>query len=172
VYIIFITCLFLTKSSQCQQKEVLFQNKTYRVYTNLEDALKVNPDSVFGIELRSMGLKDFPVEILKFKNIEFIDLSCFYWYQVPEKLSTKQRIVLESALKRRGSELENVYNQNHIKKIPTEITKLKRLEVINITLCDIKLKTVKKLSDLIPKTIIIPSYETLKGINELQKKYN
>ena len=47
---------------------------TMRAYTSLEEALK-NPEKVIKLELRRKKLKSFPMEILKFPNLQYLDLT-------------------------------------------------------------------------------------------------
>jgi len=45
------------------------------VYTSLEDALEVHPDSVFNLDLSKTKFDSFPIEIFKFSNLTELSLS-------------------------------------------------------------------------------------------------
>jgi len=50
-------------------------SQTEPIYLKLKDAKLIHPDSVFYLDLSREGLKEIPIEILVFKNLNGIDLS-------------------------------------------------------------------------------------------------
>lgn len=72
-FVFWIICLCL--NSQAQQGYI---------YTSLDKALEVHPDSVFRLDLSKEQLKTFPTEILRFKNLTELDLSRNKLTDLPE----------------------------------------------------------------------------------------
>jgi uncharacterized membrane protein YobD (UPF0266 family) len=52
----------------------MFNPKLYHRYTDIHEA-SLQADSVRYLDLRSHNYRKFPIEILQFKNLEYLDLS-------------------------------------------------------------------------------------------------
>lgn len=101
------------------------------IYDNLEEALK-NPNSVYRLSLRGKKLKVFPAEILKFKNLQELDLSKNKLDSLPNEIGDLVNLqVLD-------------ISSNKLEAIPDSIGKLKNLR---------KLSAGKNEIGAIPRTI-------------------
>lgn len=102
------------------------------VYTSLNAASKVNPDSVKGLDLMSCGFKDFPKEILKYKNLIVLNIDAYNWSDVPDSLTVKQKKYFEKVKKNNTSLLpiDFFWKPSTIKKWPKEIKELKNLKYL------------------------------------------
>ncbi len=148
------------------------------VYTSLEEARKIHPDSVFGLDLVSCGLKDFPKEILNYKNLVVFDLSSYFWEQVQDSLSPKQK---KKLIRARAGMPENFcmykfWRVSTIKKIPKEIKNLKKLRYFTLG-HGVRIKHRKKffkIHQYLPNTVIYTGFEEdgnhQKNLDEI--KYN
>lgn len=110
---------------------------TTYIYKNLEDAL-VNPNQVFHLKLKRKKLKEFPLEVLKFKNLITLDLTknkiSSIPYEIKElkylktlKLNKNKFTVFPKAICLVTSIEQLEINNNSIVEIPKEIEKLKNL---------------------------------------------
>lgn len=138
-------------------------------------ANKVPPDSVKGLILISNNFKDFPKEIFRFKNLQYIEIGTYLWGQVLDSLTPKQRkkyIKLEKKVCDRCTVMK-YYKPNIIKNIPKEIVDLKQLEVIDCMGTLIKSPCeFKKIYDFLPNQVsIIPDIKLFQELNhnELNK---
>ena len=85
------------------------------VYNNLQEALQ-NPDKVYRLNLKGKKLKSFPMDILKFKNLQELDLSKNKLDSLPEEIGTLSNLqVLD-------------ISSNNLEYLPNEIGKLKNLK--------------------------------------------
>lgn len=102
-------------------------------YTSLIVANKVNPDSVIGLDLTSQGFQDFPREILKFRNLQYLNIDSYNWGQVLDSLTDLQRELYyqlkEQACDRCG--VMKFYKGSTIKTIPRRLKKLSKLEYVS-----------------------------------------
>jgi len=159
--------MFFFYSSFSQKEKIIsFQGKEYRVFTSLGDVENINPDSVLGLAIRYEKFNDFPIEIIKFKNIRFIDLNPCDQSEANKMgiLSLKQKQIYDSlniVYKNRG--WDGPMHKNKIKHIPKEISQLTKLETINIYSVEIKRREVKRLTKLLPNTYIyFPGFENIR----------
>jgi Leucine-rich repeat (LRR) protein len=115
---------------------------TYQEYTDLGEALK-NPDDVIKLNLRKQKLKGFPIEILKFKNLQYLDISKNKIEELPDSIVTlkdlQYLIVSRTGLLRLPQNigaLKNLrhlnVNQNEISVLPYSFGELENLEVADL----------------------------------------
>lgn len=147
---------------------------TMRAFTSLEEALK-DPEKVIKLELRKKKLKVFPAEILKFKNLQYLDLSKNDIKEIPAEIAELKNLQYFSisknsleALPIQIGELENLYylnaNQNELAVIPYQIGKLSKLKYLDLWSNNIEnfpneLKDLKSLKVLDLRVILIPDAE-------------
>ena len=147
---------------------------TMRAYTNLEEALK-NPEKVIKLELRKCKLKSFPMEILKFTNLQYLDLSKNSIKEIPVEISQLKNLQYFAISKNNLQEfppqigdLTNLFylnaNQNELTSIPPAIGQLVKLKNIDLWSNDIdsfpeELKNLKSLLVLDLRVILIPDAE-------------
>lgn len=167
-----IFLLFISLFSFGQKRTWVDSGKVYIIYTSLEEAGLANPDSVIYLELRSKGYIDFPVEILKYKNLEIIDLGTLYFNDVPELLNKKQLNKLERLKKKCNcNEPRSIeFNPNHIKKVPHGICELRKLRHLSLSGVHFKYKLLDDFEKLIPNTKIDPDKETIKIAKEIDQE--
>ena len=147
---------------------------TIHAYTNLEEALK-NPEKVIKLELRKSKLKSFPMEILKFTNLQYLDLSKNSIKEIPVEISQLKNLQYFAISKNNLQEfppqigdLTNLFylnaNQNELTSIPPAIGQLVKLKNIDLWSNDIdsfpeELKNLKSLLVLDLRVILIPDAE-------------
>ncbi len=150
---IFITVLFLLSCYCIAQQIFVFGDTVRGCYTNLGEALK-EPKKVKCLDLRSKGLKEIPIDIFKFINLEYLDLSSTY---IKDTVTYKNDSVHYNSNKYRSVDSYTptiTYNPNMIKSIPNEVLKLKKLKYINLVDTQILEKRVEELRKLMPNCVI------------------
>jgi Leucine-rich repeat (LRR) protein len=147
---------------------------TLKAYTNLTEALK-NPDKVIKLELRRNKLKSFPMEILQFKNLQYLDLSKNDIKELPIEIGQLKNLQY-FAISKNGleelppqiGELTNLFylnaNQNELSSIPPTIGKLIKLRNLDLWSNNIdrfpeELKYLKSLKIFDLRVILIPDAE-------------
>ncbi len=115
---------------------------TLTAYTQISEALK-NPDKVIKLVLRKQHLKSFPRDILKFKNLQYLDISKNSITELPDSiylLSDLQYFLCSKTglkvLPKEIGKLQNlVYvnlNQNDLSLLPPQIGNLQKLEILDM----------------------------------------
>lgn len=148
-------------------------------YLNLKEANQLNPDSVFYLDLSREGLKEIPVEILKFKHLKGLDLSNNKLDSLPANflfpkleilnLNNNKFRVFPSVICLHTSLSHLMIAKNHLSEIPSCIGELYNLENLEIwfNVITILPETLAQLNKL--KSIDI------RGMNyseEFQEKWN
>lgn len=111
-------------------------------FTSLDSALK-NPEKVVKLVLRKQKFEQFPSELWKFPNLQYLDLSKNKITEVPDSISFfKQLQILHLSknsiefLPREIGDLSNLMildiNQNELTAIPPQIGKLKKLRYLDL----------------------------------------
>lgn len=111
-------------------------------FTNLDSALK-NPDAVIKLNLRKKHLKEFPLQILNFKNLQYLDISKNKIKELPEGINKLQNlqyfICSKTGLERLPYEiggLKNLkyinINQNELESLPPAFGNLEKLEIADM----------------------------------------
>jgi leucine-rich repeat protein SHOC2 len=115
---------------------------TYQEYTDLDEAMK-NPDEVIKLNLRKKKLKGFPREVLKMKNLQYLDVSKNNIKELPDSIVTLSNLqylmVSRTGLERLPAnigQLKNLkhlnVNQNEISVLPFSFGDLESLEVADL----------------------------------------
>jgi hypothetical protein len=155
--------LFLLISAPSYSQQIVeYRGKKYEVYRTLMEANKVHPDSVEGLWLISNGYKDFPRELLKFKNLRYLEISSYYWYEVLDSLTPRQRKKYYKLEKETCDRymIYRFYKPNTIVSFPKEISELNKLEVCFFVNTPIRSwKKYIKIFDYLPNTHILPPKE-------------
>ncbi len=156
-----IVLLYLCPSFH-SQKIMQYGEKKYVVYWSLAEASNVHPDSVQGLHLYSNAFNDFPKDILKFKNLKYLEIGSYMWANVLDSLTPKQRKKYNK-LKRKtcdGCAVWRYYKPNIIRSIPKEIKNLKKLEHCNFVTADIRSwQRYVKIFKYLPNAYILPPKE-------------
>ncbi len=140
---IFITLCVLI--SAIQTKAQLLDSPsldTVTAFTNLTEALK-NPNMVVKLILRKQHLKTFPLQILLFKNLQYLDISKNSITEIPDSIGTLTQLQyfacsktgLQKVSKNIGKLVELKYlnlNQNDLEYLPPQIGNLQKLEILDI----------------------------------------
>ncbi|HXD94353.1 MAG TPA: hypothetical protein VNX01_14200 [Bacteroidia bacterium] len=159
---ILITVLCILYVSSFSQHNYVYKGKVYKVYYSFEEASKVNPDSVFGLVLKSKGFKGFPKEIFKYKNMQILDLGAFNWDEAYSTLMTSKE---QKKADKKKKKLGNLYyppcyKSNNIFDIPImEVKTLTGLVYLNIDCCGYKSKVMCELLKMMPQLEIYPNIE-------------
>src|ERR1035437_6479471 len=134
-------------------KKYYSYGKTVRnVYYSFEEADKVPVDSVLGLILKSKEFKKFPKEIVKYKNLQILDLSSLVWDEVYDSLMTKkEKKYVDRMRKKMGLYyVPRSYKPNVLYDIPQEIFTFKKLKYFDWDGAYITLIEVCKLHKLLP----------------------
>lgn len=113
-----------------------------REFTDLNSAL-ANKDSVYRLVLRKKKLKEFPVEIYQFKNLQYLDISKNSIKTIPDSLVKLTKLQYFKCSKNNIEELprnfghnENLrsidLSQNEIKALPYSFGRLSKLEYADL----------------------------------------
>lgn len=92
---------------------------TMTAFTTLEEAMKY-PDKVIKLELRKEKLTEFPEEILKFRNLQYLDLTKNRLTEIPSSIDTLRDLQVL------------ILSKNSIESLPKEIGRLKNLRTLNV----------------------------------------
>jgi Leucine-rich repeat (LRR) protein len=115
---------------------------TYQEFTDLKVALE-NPDRVIKLSLRKKKLREFPKDILRFKNLQYLDLSKNRIKELDDsivELRNLQYLIVSSTglerLPRDIGRMKNLrhlnVNQNEISMLPYSFGYLENLEVADL----------------------------------------
>ncbi|MCA6437409.1 MAG: hypothetical protein IM600_03760 [Bacteroidetes bacterium] len=168
VIAIYMMCLIAT-NVYSQEIKVRLAGAEYDVCTSFAYAEQFNPDSVKGFCLQSKGYKDFPKEVLKYKNIIVLDLSSKHLDEMVEYLNSSERKAYEKRLRNGGKQFGYpLFRANSVVTIPDEIINLKKLKVIHLMDMYVSIEAIKKIERLLPNVLVIPSSENLEA--ELKNK--
>ncbi len=141
---------------------------TCRIFKDLEAALQ-SPDKVYKLQLQKMKLKEFPIEILKFRQLRVLDLRKNKLSSIPLEISelkyleevnfSKNKIVeFPEGLTKCSQLKEIVLSQNELDSLPASIGKLKQLERLdlwsnNLGFYPAELKDLVQLKELVLRVI-------------------
>lgn len=138
----FIFCLCSFRSAA--QTQLLDSASLYSMeaITDLQTALQ-KPDSVIKLVLRKKHFKQFPPEILTFKNLQYLDISKNSIPELPDSIGTLKNLqhlaCSKTGLQRvpnsigRLKELRYVnFNQNEIVVLPYGFGKLSKLKIADL----------------------------------------
>lgn len=113
----------------------------YNEYTNLKEALE-EPERVIKLSLRKQGLKEFPKEVLKLKNLQYLDLSKNKIDNLPDSIVQLKNLQVLIVSKNNLEALPNTIGglsnlryfkagQNKIARIPYSFGDLQNLEYLD-----------------------------------------
>ena len=108
-----------------------------RVYTSLDDI--TTPDSVYSLSLKRKKLKEFPLEILKLRNLEHLDLSHNKMHSIPKEIGTLTNLVTLNldynrldSIPKEIADLHNlrtlILSRNRILELPAEMGSMAKLD--------------------------------------------
>ncbi len=134
-YCLLPTCLFSQLLDSAQ-----FHSAT--IYTNLNEALQ-NSDKVYRLDLSKKKLKVFPMEILKFKNLQELNLSKNKLDSLPEQIGLLTNLQILNVMGNKLlylpdsiGELKNlkkiVGSRNSLLAIPKRIGDCENLEILDL----------------------------------------
>ena len=135
---LFLICFSISKAQLLDSLSL----DTLTGYTNLQEALK-NPDDVIKLVLRKQHLKSFPLDILKFKNLQYLDISKNTIKELPDSIGLLTNLQY-FACSKTGLETVNKYigklvnltylnfNQNDLISLPPQIGNLEKLRIFDL----------------------------------------
>lgn len=126
---------------------IIAQSYTYKVY-NWSDAINANPDTIYGISLSKKKLDSIPFEIIRFKNLKYLNLEKNNLTTIPhfinELIALNVLILDKNKLTSFPNEIlslnkltELQLSRNDIDEIPDEISQLTKLERLDMWSCPI-----------------------------------
>ena len=163
---------FGIKTTPAQTLLDSLQLKQAPIYESLEDALK-EPEKVYRLDLRKKKLAVFPMDILKFPNLQELDLSKNKLKEIPEEigqltnlqilnLSKNQLELLPKAIGNLINLKVLIVNQNELTALPVQIGDLINLKYLdlwsnNISFWPEQLANLKNLKTMDCRVIMINS---------------
>ena len=153
-------------------------------YTDLADALRA-PDSVIKLTLRKKKYKEFPRDIYKFKNLQYLDLSKNSIKELPDSLVQFKFLqyfsISKNGLERLPLNIGKIKtlkyinaNQNNLTRLPYTFGDLENLEFADLWSNNLEefpesLKNLKSLRSMDLRNILIPKVNQQNLENELPK---
>lgn len=147
---------------------------TLDAFTDLKEALK-DPEKVIKLELRRKHYKEFPKEIFKLKNLQYLDISKNSIREIPAGIDSLKNlqilIVSKNELETLPKEIGGLKmlqylnaNQNDISSLPPEIGSLVNLKNMDLWSNNVdkfpnEIRNLKKLEVLDLRVILIPDAE-------------
>ncbi len=137
-----ISLLYMTPGTAVSQELDSIEATEGEVFFTLESAMK-NPDSVFVLILKRERLKEFPMEIFEFVNLEELDLSKNKIETIPKEISGLKNLQIFNISKNKLTRIppeigsltklkELIIFQNEIPFLPPEIGLLTDLEFLDL----------------------------------------
>lgn len=136
---LFILLCFITNILIAQSEESYFDALSPHPYfSDIDEALK-QKDEVYNLDLRKQNLKQFPQEILSFKNLQILFLDSNQIKKIPEEISQLSKLKVlglgHNQIKKVPLQVGRLYdlkllylNSNNIQELPLEIFDLEKLE--------------------------------------------
>ncbi len=171
--IVLLAIIFLAGLTSSAQENLLdsVALSIYDEFTDLDSARK-DPDKVVKLVLRKKRYKSFPTQILKFKNLQYLDLSKNSIKELPDSIILLKKLQvlivsktgLESLPNSIGG-LKNLkyinVNQNEIGRLPYSFGELEKLEIADLWSNNLEyfpetLKQLTKLKSMDLRNILIP----------------
>ncbi len=169
-----LVSLILIFKFSANAQQALLDSAALSVYDEFNDldSARRDPDKVVKLVLRKKKFKSFPLQILKFKNLQYLDLSKNSIKEIPDsivQLKNLQYLIvsktgLESLPNTIGG-LKNLryinVNQNEITRIPYSFGDLENLEIADMWSNNLEyypetLKNLTKLKWMDLRNILIP----------------
>ena len=135
---------FLQEKSGCLFAQMLDSASLANspVFTLMEEALQ-NPEKVYRLKLRKKKFKIFPVDVLKFNNLQELDISKNQIKELPKELDKLQNLQVLNVSCNKLSQLPNsigklknlkkiIAFKNDITGLPVQIGELEKLEVLDL----------------------------------------
>jgi hypothetical protein len=168
--IVLLFILIINKGN-AQEIKTTINGVEYSFCTSLASASYIVPDSVKGLLLQSKGYQKFPIEILKYQNIEALDFSSVRMDEMVEYLNKKEKKEYNKRKKNGGEQFGYpLFKPNFIRTVPDSIFVLKKLRIINFMDMYVTIDAIKKIEKLLPQCIVIPSSRELEMEKELHSK--
>lgn len=161
IIIVFIS-FFIMRDLYSQEVKIKLSGEEYDVCTSFAYAEQLNPDSVKGFSLQSKGYKDFPKEVLKYKNIIVLELGSKKLDEMVEYLNRSEKRIYKKRKKNGGDKLGYpLFRPNTVLTVPDEIVNLKKLKLIYLMDMYVTIDAIKKLEKLLPNCEVVPSSKDL-----------
>lgn len=144
---------------------------THEEFTSLDSALK-HPNNVVKLVLRKKKLKTFPLQVLNFKNLQYLDLSKNSIKELPDSIVVLKNLQYLIVSKTSLESLPNTIgglknlkylnvNQNEIGRLPYNFGDMENLEYADLWSNNLEffpetLKKLSKLKSMDLRNILIP----------------
>ena len=149
--IIILICFVITEQIYSQEIKIKLAGYEYDVCTSFAYAEQLNPDSVKGFSLQSKGYRDFPKEVLKYKNIVVLDLSSKHLDEMVEYLNRSEERAYKKRKQNGGRQFGfPLFRPNSVITIPDEIVNLKKIKLIHLMDMYVNIEAIKKIEKLLP----------------------
>lgn len=116
---IIISALYLCGLSSVAQQADSLTLDTMAAFTSIQQAIK-QPEKVVKLILRKQKLKEFPKEILLFKNLQYLDLTKNSIKELPHGIDSLHNLEVL------------ILSKNDLEQLPKEIGRLKMLRNLNV----------------------------------------
>ena len=171
MYRLLILLLFIGMSyAQTKVKEkgrVLPRSELERMnwYYSLEEAMK-EPEKVYKLSLQGSKLKEFPMEVLVFKNLQVLNLSENKIKNIPPEIKELKYLQIlnlqDNKIREVPGEIGSLRNlkvlylaHNKIVYFPVEFCSLKQLEYLDVSYNRLSVYEVRYLLKCLPNTKIV-----------------
>ena len=171
---IFLLLIVFFVSHFVSAQENLLDSAALAVYDDFTDldSARRDPDKVVKLILRKKKYKTFPSQILKFKNLQYLDLSKNSIKELPDSIILLKKLQVLIVSKTGLESLPNTIgglknlkylnvNQNEIGRLPYSFSELERLEIADLWSNNLEyfpetLKQLTKLKSMDLRNILIP----------------
>jgi len=161
--------------SQIDLSDTLYkhENTVYRdslfkkgIFCSIEETKGVNYENIKYLYAGNSNLREFPMEVLGFKNLEVLSFGnlnialmelTMPWRLTKEDKEKLYKIQDKYPDIRTDVGIFPIPRKNKIKKIPNEIVQLEKLELLVLNKRDISKRELKRLKKLLPKCTITRS---------------
>lgn len=144
-YLLILLSILLISSNFFAQTEVKLDSLRFTAswFNDLDEA-RANPDKVLYLDLSLQKIKDFPREILSFKNLKRLYLPYNYWPSIPEEINALSKL-----------EVLDLSGNYYLNRLPNNLKELTLLKELIIKDHRLNAGELERIRELLPDCEII-----------------